>query len=925
MPGAPASIATIANADVRRVRERLGMTQQQLAAELKISKLTVLRWEHGRSKPSNRLWERLGALAAGVGPQAAPRNNIPIPPNALIGRHDALAELQGTLATSRLVTLAGTGGSGKTRLATALATAALDRFADGAWFIDLAPLTAPELVTRAVASVLGVRDRPGDELRPTLLAALGSGAVLLVLDNCEHLLEAAASFAAGVMAACPNTTILATSREPLGLAEEHVFHVLPLTLPEPTPHLTSASVREAAAGELFFQRAAARDSRFELTDGRAAAVATICGRLDGLPLALELAAAWTSILAVDDIATRLDDRFQLLVRGDRFVPERQQTLRAAIDWSYALLSSTERLAFDRVSAFAGSFELNAAAVVAAGGDVAEADVLSLLGSLIDKSLVTADVRGTGARYSLLESLRAYGRDRLAASDEVLPTMGRLAGYYLRAAQSIRQRMRRGAGNEYVASIGADMENYRSAMQWLGDRGEWDDYLQIAGGIWNYWEITGAIGESRYWLERGLHSASHLDVQPATRARALGCLGQSLWRHGSLDEAEADENAALAIYLSLEDSDGAAWARTNLGGIAYGRSNFRAAGEHWTNALETFRDLGEQRQVAILLNNLGLVADREGDSGRAAQLIGESAAIRRDIGDHPGLTSSLINLASLAARRGDELGVRELGEEALDLARSLGQRMQTGAALQELARADFRAHDYALAESRTLEALDVFIAIGYRAEEASARALLGSITRAARKGTASAAAFHEAGLILRAELGDAVETGQSLLGLAALALEAGEPALAGRLLGAVSRILDAGTLPPGPEDYATIMGIAGAALPPAALRDAHPRGASEPLADVVAAALAWTRRVATSSTREHPLPGRPALPVARVSLTRRELMIMGQVAAGSLNKEIAATTGISIRTVERHIATAYAKLGARGRADAVRILTEIQLH
>jgi predicted ATPase/DNA-binding CsgD family transcriptional regulator/DNA-binding XRE family transcriptional regulator len=916
MPQPPADTAI----RVRQLRARLGLSQQQLATSLQISKLTVLRWEHGRSRPSSRLWQHLQALSAAQ-PAGEPRNNLPVPANELIGRGEALTELQGTLATSRLVTLTGTGGSGKTRLAIGLAWAARDQFPDGVWFVDLAALSAPELVPRAVASILGVRDRPGDELLSTLSAAVGDTRTLLVLDNCEQLSEACARFADELLAACARVRVLATSREPLGSDRETVWQVLPLVLPGLNEPTTVENVRQASAAQLFVQRASARDRRFILTEQRARAVATICRRLDGLPLALELAAAWASILSVDEIAARLDDRFRFLVRGARLAPARQQTLRAAIDWSYALLSAGERRAFARISVFAGNFDLTAAEAVAAGDGVEHEDLLSLLGGLVDKSLVTADVRQSGARYSLLESLRAYGRDRLTESDEVGATMSRFAVYCVATAQAFRQRMRQGQRQEDIRGVGADHENYRAALQWLADQHQWSEYLSIAGGVWGYWDVTGAIGEARYWLERGLRTAPTSSVAPAVRARALGCLGQSLWRHGSLKEAEDLQRTALAIYLDTEDDDGIAWVQTNLGGLAYGRSDFAAAGEHWQNALETFRALGEPRQVGILLNNLGLVADREGDPDRATSLIAESAVIRREIGDQAGLTSSLINLASLAARRGDERAARTLGEEALDLARSLGQRMQTGAALEELARADFRSQDYAGAEARTREALDIFEAIGYRADEATSRAMLGSIARA-RGRVAESAALHAAGLGIRREIGDAVEIGQSLVGVALLAFETGEAQFAARLLGAVSNILGAGTLPPGPEDYAAALQQAARAMPAAAFRDAHARGATEQLDAVIEEVLAWTQETAANASPRRSLQGGPRPAGVGLSLTPRELMVMELLTAGSINKEIAAALHLSIRTVERHIANAYAKLGARGRVEAIRLLMEL---
>ena len=909
--------------DVRAIRQRLGMSQAQVARRLGVAKLTVLRWEHGRARPNPSSVAELVALERSR--SAGNLGSVAVTP--LIGREAAVSDLSRRLEATRLVTLSGTGGVGKTRLAVATAAELHERFADGVWFVDLSGWDAPELLSRAVSSVFGVRDRPGDDAWSTLVSAVGAKHMLLVLDNCEHLLEACSAFTAALLAACPSLTILATSREPLGAKGEQVVQVLPLPVPE-DDEVTPATVCNAAAADLFVQLAMGRDSSFAaLTDAGARSVATICRRLDGLPLALELAAGWVRALSLDEIAARLDDRFRLLVDGPRAAPARQQTLRAAVDWSYLLLSPAEQAVFIRLSTFAGSFDVAGAEAVAQGDGVAAEDVLAIVRALVDKSLVAPQAQHRLVRYSLLESLRAYGRDKLAESGQLNATMERFVGHAMDSAAAFRTKLRQGINSDNVDRAAAEQENYRAAMQWLAERERWGEYLAIAGDGWGYWDITGAIAEARYWLERGLREASPREMPPATRARALGCLGQSLWRNGSLEEAERLEKLAFEIYTQTENRDGIAWIQTNLGGIAYGRSAFRLAQEYWEEALATFRELGERRQTAILLNNLGLIADREGDTDRAFDLIGESASVRREIGDEVGLSTSLVNLASLAARRGDEVGARAAAEDALTLARRLGQRMHIGAALEELARADVVARDYVVAEERSREALEIFVAIGYRAEEARARSMLGSIALARGEHTSESANHHGHALRLRRATGDAVEIGESFLGIAKLALQAGDPEFAARLLGAVTRILETATLPPGPEQYESVLLSVARTLRPGTLDDLHTRGRTADQDQLVEEALAWTERLAatgqgsaasgaharSSATR------RRARGPATENLSAREEAVMALIAKGYMNREVALELGLSVRTVERHVANACGKLGARGRTDAVRII------
>lgn len=365
--------------------------------------------------------------------------------------------------------------------------------------------------------------------------------------------------------------------------------------------------------------------------------------------------------------------------------------------------------------------------------------------------MTAHPHGSRSRSSMLESLRAYGRERLEDSASVTRVMRRFADHYLRAAQEVRRGLQGGPQQEVVEAVTADLENYRAAMAWLADWREWNDYLRLAGGIWRFWDITGAAGEAIYWLERGLQQDAA--IRPEVRARACTCLGESLWRRGAHPGAEALQRQALALYLDCEDPAGVVIALTNPGGVAFARSDRAAARTHWERALAMARDCDSERQVGILLNNLGLVADGEGDLAGAEELLRESVAKRRAIGDRAGLSSSLVNLAMLAGKRGDDADVRALCAEAIELAGSPGQRLQMGAALEEISRADAREGDFAQAESHARGALALFTEIGHAPDAARMRATLATLAQTSIRRSESYSQHGQA-LTKRQGIGDA---------------------------------------------------------------------------------------------------------------------------------------------------------------------------
>ena len=395
-----------------------------------------------------------------------PPHNLPTELSSFVGREKELTEVRRLLENNRLLTLTGSGGCGKTRLALAAASELVERFEDGVWMVELASLAEPSLVPQAVAFTLGVRERPGSSLTEALSDYLRTRKLLLILDNCEHLIEACAELVEALLRSCPGLRVLATSREALGITGEIAWPVPSLSLPDlrRLPDLESLPRYESA--RLFVERTAAVRPNFTLTEQNAPAVAQVCYRLDGIPLAIELAAARTKVLSVEEISARLDDSFRLLAAGSRTAMPRQRTLHATMDWSHELLGQKERVVFRRLSVFAGGFTLEAAESVCAGEELQRDEVLELLSQLVDKSLVVAQERDGTARYRLLETIRQYGRERLEEAGEAAQVREQHAGYYLALAEEAEPELKGDRQVTWLERLETEHDNLRVAMAWL---------------------------------------------------------------------------------------------------------------------------------------------------------------------------------------------------------------------------------------------------------------------------------------------------------------------------------------------------------------------------------------------------------------------------------------------------------------------------
>src|ERR671916_378267 len=466
-----------------------------------------------------------------------PPNNLPLELSSFVGREKELTEVERLLEHNRLVTLTGSGGCGKTRLALAAAGELVEGFEDGVWMVELASLADPSLVPQAVASTLGVREQPGRLPTETLSDYLGSRNVLLVLDNCEHLIGACAELAEALLHSCPNLRVLATSREALGITGEVAWPVPSLSLPDlrRLPEVESLARYEAA--RLFLERTAAVNPTFALTEQNAVAVDQICYRLDGIPLAIELAAARAKVLSVEQIAERLDDSFGLLSAGGRTAMPRHRTLHATMDWSHELLSLEERALFRRLSVFAGGFTLEAAESVCAGAGLERDEVLDLLSHLVDKSLVIMREESGEARYRLLETVRQYAREKLSESGEAEQASERHAGYYLALAEEAEPELK-GAGQvAWLEQLEREHDNLRAAMRWLLGRGELEEAARLGWALWLFWGIRAHFAEGRRSMEQALSAEGSAGLTEAARAMALFVAGMMANYQGAHGSAE----------------------------------------------------------------------------------------------------------------------------------------------------------------------------------------------------------------------------------------------------------------------------------------------------------------------------------------------------------------------------------------------------
>ncbi len=839
-------------------------------------------------------------------PSPAPtRTNLPVALSSFIGRTQEIARIEAMLhlpalpsrsagfvearpervgrmslgagaSALRLLTLTGAGGCGKTRLAIEVASRLLQDYSAGVWMVELAALTDEALVPQRVARALGVPEQTGKTPTQTLIAHLKTRRLLLVLDNCEHLVSSCAELTTTLLQQCPDLKVLATSRSPLNVEGEIVWRVPSLPVPDPSLLLANKDlgglILEYDACRLFVERAHRHRPDLQLSGTSIVSIARICARLDGIPLAIELAAARVRSLSVEQIEARLDPRLQVLRGGSRSTLPRHQTLRALIEWSWNLLDRAERLLLSRLSVFAGGWTLEAAEAVCAGEGVgyrvsgveempalrpaahpADGDgmsstrpptphtphpeeVLDRLTSLVDKSLVMYEEREDTGRYRLLETVRQFAREKLQECGEEAELFTRHGEYFLTLAEEARQNLSGPEQAVWLDRLQVEYDNLRVALsRCCGTEAERG--LRLAGALWRFWMIRGYLSEGLTRLMEALERPEASEATPA-RARALSGAASLISSQGDHDRARMLLTESLTIQRRIGNRQGIASALGNLGDTARQQGDYAVARAYLEESLTVSRELGDRHGIAVSLLNLGAVAQCQGDNGSAWAYNEESLAIFRDCGHRQGIAATLGNLGSAADDRGDHMSARTFQEESLAIFREIGDRQGIARTLHNLGNTVAHLGDYALARTYHEQGLAIRREIGARQGVALSLYNLGNVVSLLGDKAASQVHYTESLAICR-DIGDQRGISDSLSGLATLAAADGSHERGALLWGAAEALREeiGSPLPPNSrESYDGAVSEARQELGTEAFMVAWAQGRAMSLEQAVATAL-----------------------------------------------------------------------------------------
>jgi predicted ATPase/class 3 adenylate cyclase/DNA-binding CsgD family transcriptional regulator len=876
--------------------------------------------------------------------------NLPIQLTPLIGREQQVAATQHLLQRQdvRLLTLTGPGGTGKTRLGLQVAAELSEVFSNGVFFVNLAPLSDPELVVPTIAQLLGVKEAAGQPLLDSVCASLQKKELLLLLDNFEQVVEAAVEVAT-LLSHCPRLNVLVTSRAALHVRGEQEFAVPPLTIPDikSLPDLVALSQYEAVA--LFIARAQAVKPEFQVTNANAPAVAEICVRLDGLPLAIELAAARIKVLPPQALLARLGQRFTLLTSGAQDVPARQLTLRNTIAWSYDLLDAAEQRLFRSLSVFVSGATIEAIEAISTTLSNEPGLVLDRITSLIDKSLLLQSRQEVEEpRFVMLETIREYGREELTAHREVEATHQAHAVYYLALAVAAEQEWDGAQESVWLARLEQEHDNLRAAMSWLLERREAEMALRLGAALWKFWLERGSYHEGWNFLASALKGSEEVAVP--IRAKALWAAGSLVLWLGQFEHGEALCQKSLALFRAIGDAKGMGTAVLHLANVAESKGDFAAARSRYEEGLVLSREVGNTNFVAWALRGLAEVAVLQGEYARARPLLEESLALFGELENKLGTAYSLLWLALLLFSQGDLAQARAVTEECLLLNREIGSRSAEANVLPFLGEITFYQGD---TRSR-----------GFLARRTSA--LLGEITFY-QGDTSTARLLFEKSCAFYREVGDEAQLAMTLSFLARIIAAQGDLAAARALYEeslnrgkGVNRTLSFLDIPPALEGLATVVAVQGEPTWAARLwgaAEAQREVYGTPLASIYrtdfeqavvgartqlgeqAFATAWAegrmltpeqalavqgKAMIPTAIRAKPVSETPVKSPIAAGLTARELEVLRLLATGLTDAQIAEHLVLSLHTIHAHLRTIYSKLGVTSRSAATRYAFEHQL-
>jgi predicted ATPase/DNA-binding CsgD family transcriptional regulator len=856
-------------------------------------------------------------------PKPAPKRNLPVQLTPLIGRKHDSASAAALLRRPeiRLLTLTGTAGVGKTRLALHLATELLDGFADGVYFVPLAPISDHALVVPTIAQTLTLREVSDRPFLDLLEDYLQDKQLLLVLDNFEQVVRAA-PLLSELLEVCLELKLLVTSREVLHLRAEHQFAVPPLALPDLKHLPDSQSLSQYAAVELFLQRAQAVKPDFQITPANARAIGEICSRLDGLPLALELAAARIKLLSPQALLARLEHRLSVLTGGAQDVPVRQQTLRNTIEWSYNLLNAQEQQLFRRLCVFVGGGTLEAIEAICARLNDGVNQMLDGVASLIDKSLLQQKEQEDGQpRFLMLETIREYGLEALEASGEVEATRQAHGAYYLRLAEEAEQGIRSPLQTAWLEHLEREHDNLRAALQWMLEHGEIEQNremtLRLAAALSEFWRIRGYDSEGQTFLEQAL--AAREGVATSVRAKILRAAGRMAIYQNDYERAEVLCEESLVLFRELGDTQGIAHSLHYLGWAARERGNLTNATPLVEEALALRRKLGHKEDIAWSLLQWGILNCTQGEYARAGDLFEESLALSREMARPHVIAWSLYRLAEARFLSQGELAtVHSLLAESLPLFKTVGEKSGMICCFYLSGRLALSTGDAPLARSLAEQGLALSREVGDRWSTGQLLSLLGGV--AAHQGDhATARALYQESLALARRAGRKLAMASCLQGLAGVVAAQGESTWATRLWGVAEAMREATGAPIPPverAEYERALASARAQLGEktfaAAWEEGHTMSVEQALA---------SQGPVTTSQQSTPLSPRPAYPDG---LTAREVEVLRLVALGMTDAQIAGQLVLSPRTVQGHLRSIYNKLNVTSRSAATRYTVEHKL-
>jgi predicted ATPase/DNA-binding CsgD family transcriptional regulator len=806
-----------------------------------------------------------------AGDHSPAAGNLPAQLTSLVGRARELAELSALMAGTRLLTLTGPGGSGKSRLGLAVARAHASEYPGGAWWVNLASLSDPDLVAQHVAGAFDLSPLPAEAAAAALARRVRAQRTLLVLDNCEHVADETAALTVGLLGSCPALQVVASSRQSLGVPGEQLFRVGGLAVNAPGDRSA-----EPGAVDLFLERAAWAAPSFKVTDRTTAAAARVCRWLDGMPLAIELAAARVAVLGVEQIAERLEHDWRLLGQTGRGAPARQQTIHATLEWSHRMLTSAEQALFRRLAVFRGTISLEAVEAVGAADEAERATVVDVLARLVDHSLVQVVERAGETRYRLLETVRQYGLEKLAASGEAEAVQAAQTRYLIALAERAQAGLAGPEQARWIERLDAERDDLRAVLdRELADAPETAG--RLAGLLWPFWSRRGAYQEARIRLERAAALADQMS--PAVRVGVL----------------------------------------TGAGVLAFLQCDYLLAGSRLEDALRLNHELGDRRGVATVLQRLASIAREQGRYGDARRQHERSQAVWEELDDRSGVAASLDYLGFVAWLEGDNARAEDLGTRALATFRSSGEAQETAATLINLGAAAGYAGDTPLARRRLDEALSISRQIGYQEGIAWAQHELAILARREHD-LPGAAALLRTSLRLHYELGDRWRVASVLEEIAGGVLVRVDPAQAAELLGAAEALRDAmqTPLPPAERpDYERAVETLQGRMAPALLERHWETGRARGLERSIPVA---TEAIARLTSPDAP-PWRHALADL---LTEREQAVLALLREGHTNREIAAELYISPSTAGVHVSNILRKLGVRSRVQAATLAAQLGL-